>query len=102
MAMNKKIKFQKLNVNTEIWEEYYSCYSEVNKSSGKEYFNAKTNITKNTYNFKVRYIRKLEDIIFNTSQYRILYKDKIFNIINVDDKQEKRIKLTFVGDCITI
>lgn len=102
MAMNKPIKIQILNADTEEWEEYYSGYAEVNKSSGNEYFNAKTNITKNTYNFKVMYINKLEDTIFNTSQYRIIYKNKIFNIKNVDDKQEKRLKLTFVAECVTI
>jgi len=48
------------------------------------------------------YISKLEDIIFNTSQYRILYKNKNFDIKNVDDKQEKRLKLTFVAECVTI
>lgn len=102
MAMNKLIKFQELNPETEEWSDYYSCYAEINKASGKEYFNARTNITENTYNFKVRNITKLQKIPFNTSQYRILYNGNIFNIKNVDDKQEKHIKLTFVADCVTI
>lgn len=102
MAMNKFIKIEKLDPETEKWDEYYKCYAEVNKATGKEYFNAKTNITQNTFNFKVRYISKLEDTIFNTNKYRIIYKNNIFNIKNVDDKQEKRLKLTFVADCVTI
>jgi SPP1 family predicted phage head-tail adaptor len=102
MAMNKAIKIQKLNVDTEVWEDYYCCYAEVNKASGREYFNAKTNITENTFNFKIRYISKLEDTIFNTTQYRIIYKNNTFNIINVDDKQEKHLKLTFVAECVTV
>ncbi len=102
MAINKQIKIQKLDVETEEWKDYYKGCAEVNKSSGREYFNAKTKITQNTYNFKVRYIRQLENIIFNTSQYRIIYKGKVFDIINVDDKWEQRIKLTFVGDCTSI
>ena len=102
MAMNKPIKIQKLDPKTEVWQDYYKCYAEVNKSSGREYFNAKTTISQNTFNFKVRYIRQLEDSILNTSQYRIIYKDKEFNIINVDDKQEKRIKLTYVAECVTV
>lgn len=102
MAINKFIKIEKLDPETEKWYKYYKCYAEVNKATGKEYFNAKTNITQNTFNFKVRYISKLEDIIFNTNQYRIIYKNNIFGIKNVDDKQEKRLKLTFVADCVTI
>ena len=89
-------------LKTEKWDKYYEGYAEVNKATGKEYFNAKTNITQNTYNFKLRYISKLEDTIFNTNQYRIIYKNNIFDIKNVDDKQEKRLKLTFVADCVTI
>ena len=102
MAMNKPIKIQKLDLETEEWIDYYKCYAEVNKSSGREYFNAKTNITENTYNFKVRYLSQLENTIFNNNQYRIIYKNNIFKIINVDDKQEKRLKITFVADCITV
>lgn len=102
MAMNKLIKIQKLDPDTEIWQDYYGCYAEINKTSGKEYFSANTNITENTYNFKVRYIGKLEDTIFNTSQYRIIYRNKVFDIVNVDDKKEKRIKLTYVANCTTI
>ncbi len=102
MAQNKFIQIEKIDAETEEWKSYYQCYAEVNKASGKEYFNAKTKITQNTFNFKVRYINKLEDTIFNTNQYRIIYKNNVFNIINVDDKQEKRLKLTFVADCITI
>lgn len=102
MAMNKPIKIQKLDTETETWQDYYKCYAEVNKSSGREYFNAKTNITLNTYNFKVRYIKQLEDTILNANQYKIIYKDKEFNIINIDDKQEKRVKLTYVAECVTV
>ena len=102
MAINKFIRIQKLDAETEKWNDFYKGYAEVNKSSGKEYFNAKTNITQNTFNFKVRYINKLQNVIFNTSQYRILYKNKVFNIINADDKQERHLKLTFVGECVTV
>ncbi len=102
MAMNKPIIIQKLNAETEEWQNYYSCFAEVNKSSGKEYFNAKTNITENTFNFKVRYIEKLSNIVFDTTGYRIIYKKNVFNIINADDKQERHINITLVANCITI
>ncbi len=102
MAMNKLIKIQKLDPESEEWSDYYKCCAEINKSNGKEYFNAKTNITQYTYNFKVRYISKLEDIFFNTNQYRIVYKNNIFNIVNADDKLEKRLKITFVAEGVAV
>ena len=43
MAMNKLIKIQKLDPESEEWSDYYKCCAEINKSNGKEYFNAKTN-----------------------------------------------------------
>lgn len=102
MAINKYIKIQKLNPETEEFEDFYKGYAEINKASGKEYFNAKTKISENTLNFKVRFLKKLEDTIYNFSQYRIIYKNREYDIINVDDKFEKRIKITFVANCITI
>lgn len=36
MAMNKFIKIEKLDPETEDWNEYYKCYAEVNKATGKE------------------------------------------------------------------
>ena len=41
MAMNKFIKIEKLDPETEKWNKYYEGYAEVNKATGKEYFNAK-------------------------------------------------------------
>ena len=102
MAINKFIKIQELNPETEEWADYYSGFAEVNKSSGKEYFNAKTNVTQNTFNFKVRYIKKLSNIVYNTSKYRIIYNNNIFNVINADDKQERHLKITIVAECVTI
>lgn len=97
--MYKSIKIEKLNTETEEWEKYFSGYAEVNKASGREYFNAGTNITQNTFNFVTHYMNKLNDIRFNTSQYRIIYESKVFDIINVDDPKERHTKITLVGDC---
>ena len=102
MAKTKLIEFQVLDPESEEWKHYYSCCAEINKASGREYFNARTTITENTYNFKVGYIGKLENIVFNTSQYRIIYRNRIFDIINSDDKQEKHINVTFTANCVTI
>ena len=88
---NKIIKFQKLDINTEKWEDYYISekfkeeknpyvHANINKASGKEYFNARTEISGSTFNFKVRYCEALKDLIFNTEIYRIIYENKVFNI----------------------
>lgn len=95
---NQLISIQKLNNDTEIWEEYHSTHAEINKASGKEYFNASTNITSSTYNFKTRYCELLEDIQYNTALYRIVYRNRIFDIKNTDNKNLKNHELIIVGD----
>lgn len=106
---NKIIKIQKLDINTEEWTDYYISdiakkekkpwvHANINKASGKEYFNARTEISGSTFNFKVRYCEALRDLMFNTEIYRIAYDSKIFNIINVDDYQLNHNELTIVGD----
>lgn len=95
---NKKIKVQKLNADTEAWEDYYSPHAKINKATGKEYYNASTDISASTFNFSIRYCQKLDDIQYNTTSYRILYKNRIFDIKNVDNKNQKDHELVIVGD----
>ena len=95
---NKPITIQKLNNDTEVWYDYYLTHAEINKTSGREYFSAATNVTAATYNFTTRYCSLLEDVQFNTSHYRIVYNKKVFDIINIDNKNLKNHEITIVGD----
>lgn len=98
MSINKPIEIEKLNETTEEWKKYYNCQSEINKISGKEYFSSASHKTQNTFNFKIRFNKKLEDILFNYEKYRILYNNNIFKIINVDDFKLKHINLILIGE----
>ena len=95
---NKTIKIQKLNLDTEVWEDYFNAHANINKSSGKEYFNARTEISSSTFNFSVRYCKKLEDIMYETEIYRIVYDAKCFDIKNVDNFMLRNNELVIVGD----
>lgn len=99
MAKRKLIKIYKLNEETEKFE-YYNTYHtlNINKSSGKEYFNARTEISTSTLNFELRYAESLKDIIYNTQLYQIVYDGIEFNIINADNFKEQNRKITLVGD----
>ena len=96
---NIPILIQKLNVDTEIWEDYYPTHAKINKTTGKEYFAASTIITSSTYHFEVRYCEKIGEILFDTEIYSIVYKGRRFNIKNIDRKQERHTKVIFIGDC---
>ena len=98
MTFNKPIVIQKLDYETEKWSEYYSTHANINKVGGKEYTNASSNISSSTFHFKVRYCKKLEDLQYNTEIYRVLYDNRFFNIINVDNYGLKNHELTLVGE----
>lgn len=95
---NKIIKIQVLNLDTENWEDYYTCHANVNKASGKEYFNARSEISSSTFNFSVRYCKELNDVMYNTDLYRVVYDMKCFDIKNVDNFMLKNHELTIVGE----
>lgn len=97
-SYNKPILIQKLDEDTEKWNYYYSTHANVNKASGKEYFNAKTNISSSAYNFKVRYCEKLKELLFNTEIYRVVYESRCYDIKNVDRYAENKTELTIIGD----
>ena len=96
-AFNIPILIQKQDIEEEIWSDYYQTHASVNKASGKEYFNASTNISSSTYNFEVRYCEKVKEIVFDTEIYRIIYQNRIFDIVNVDRVKENDNKVTLVG-----
>lgn len=103
------IKIQKLNEDTEEWQDYYLSkeaeknnnpviHANINKVVGKEYTQASTNISHSTFNFKVRYCEKLKDVIYNTEAFRVVYDNRIFDIKNVDHFEENKTELTITGE----
>ena len=97
-VFNKLVLIQKLNLDTEVWEDYFLTHAYVNKSSGKEYFNARVEISNSTFNFSIRYSEKLKDVMFNTEVYRVVYGSRIFDIKNADNFMMKNHELTIVGE----
>lgn len=106
---NKLIKIQKMDINTEKWSDIYLSekaekennpfiHANINKSSGKEYFNARVEISSSTFNFNIRYCPMLEDILYNTQIYRIVFLNKIFDIKTADNPQLNKHDLILVGE----
>lgn len=84
----KKIK----GVSTEIWDTFYSCWSFVNSLYGSELYKSLEIQQQNVLNFTVRYSKKLD--ILNTKEYRITWKQHVFNIIAVDFHGFNKEKVT--------
>ncbi|KOC32549.1 phage head closure protein [Clostridium botulinum] len=101
---NKKIVIEKLtivttknNFDTEEWVSYATPWTSINNLYGREFWAAKAVNKEDTVIFTVRYSKKIADI--NKENYRIKFKDKIFNIIFIDNvKYENRlIKIKAIG-----
>ena len=99
MVYDKPIIIQKINEDTEKWEDLYTLHARVNKSNGSEYLSAGANQSRSTLVFEVRYFKDLEAIDFDRGSYRIVYRDHNFNITDYDDylSQHKTVKLLGVS-----
>lgn len=99
MVYDKPIIIQKINEESEEWEDLFSLHARVNKSSGSEYLNAGANQSKSNRVFEVRYFKDLEAIDDDRGSYRIVYRGRYYNITDYDDyfEQHKTIKLLGVS-----
>lgn len=100
MILNKVIQIQKLNEDTNKYENYYKCHADVNKTGGDEYLIAGVVSTKNKFTFIVRYCEELKTIQFDTQTYRIIYNGIIFNIVDADDFKQKHQTIKIIGESI--
>ncbi len=90
---NRRITIQKQEYSsdeigyqsTEL-SDFYTCWAAVKKIRGREYWAAREQHEENTLSFKVRFCRKLSEI--NKTDYFIKYKNKIYNITDIDNIQE--------------
>ncbi|GKX65645.1 phage head closure protein [Inconstantimicrobium mannanitabidum] len=69
-------------VPTDVWNAFYSCWCFINSLYGSELYKALEIREENVLNFTVRYSKNLE--VLNTKDYRVVWKDRVFNIIAID------------------
>lgn len=84
-AMRHRIKIQKSAVAVDAvgnhissWTDFYSCWAEVNKASGREYGVNPETISEDTLVFRVRWCSKISAL--NSKEYRIIYDNLVYNI----------------------
>ena len=97
MVFDRPIIMQKLNEDTESWEDYLFLHCRLNKSSSKEYLNVGAIQSTSSLIFEVRYCPLLKDVYLNTQFYRIVYDGNNYNITDYDDFQFKHKTVKFLG-----
>ena len=83
--LNHRITFQIQNLDSEEeeWNDIVTTWASINPISGREYYQAETINSDLTHKIRLRYRRGI------TPDMRILYKDRIFNIVSVINEYEK-------------
>ena len=97
---NRKIIFQNKNVEVDeignhksVWTDYLSTSSYISfQGKGEEVFLG-MEIDRSDISFTVRFQNRLKNI--NTSEYRILFEDEIYNIISTDFMNYKNRLIKF-------
>ena len=91
-AYTQKITIEKLTREydeignpVERWRAYKGTYAYMNGLSGKEYWEAATLNAENTVDFVCRWKKFFDEI--DTRNYRIVWREKIFNIKTIDNAQ---------------
>lgn len=84
---------------TEVWEEYYTNYADIDHLYGSERWNAAQISMDQSVRFVFRYHRQLDEV--KPKFYRIIYKGRPFIITFVDNphmmNEEVRIDALEVG-----
>lgn len=100
MAYTHKIEFQILaEISDEIgsqsqeWTTVFRTWASINGIGGREYYNARQTNSENDMTFRVRYSRKIADYL--TSEIRIIYNGRIFDVKHIDDYMEQHRELVF-------
>lgn len=97
--MDKRITIQKRTVDIikgvkkEVWENYYSCWSELLDLYGQEKYSAFSVKLENSIKFRCRMCNALKVLIGNTKDYRIVWNSEYYNLIFVDSKNGSKTEM---------
>lgn len=67
------------------WNDYYSCYASVSKSKTDVSVKNAEQQNFQAIVFQTRSCKKIENLINNTKEYRVIFKDTAFKILSADN-----------------
>ncbi len=99
-VFDKPILIERQDPDTEQWAPFAKLHAYINpKRSGNEVSNAGAERSTVTMSFEIPYHKDFEDLRFLTQLFRIVYRDRFFNITAVDLYEENtRNNLKITGE----
>lgn len=99
-ALNVRITFQKNTPQTDRignhtvgWQDYFTCYATVSSGTGGEKESAGIINETETIHFTVRWCSELAEV--GPTKYRIIFRNKIYDIQYVDPMGYKKNSMKF-------
>ena len=102
--LNQRIMLQRHIVNVDAignhintWEDYFSCWASVatSKLNVSEKNEAAQTLEQDRLDFIVRYCPQTSEV--SSTEYRIIFKERIYNIDHTDIMKSKKQSLKFSG-----
>ncbi len=84
-------KIDEIGNHINSWSTYYACFATISGESGSEKQEAGQIISQESICFTVRYCNLLS--FLNTKNYRVIFKDLIYNIESIDHNNYKKKSL---------
>lgn len=92
------LTIQRMDPDTEEWTDHLRLHAlQVNKAAGSESFAAGAEQYHPRLTFRLRWCQALEDLKYNTQEYRIVYRGHNFNVQDFDDYMEQHRTVQLVG-----
>lgn len=92
IIIQKRTTTKVKGVPIDQWDTFYSCWCGVNSLYGTELYKALEIQQENVLNFTVRYTKTLDKL--NTKEYRIMWGNRVFNIVATDYYSFSKEKIT--------
>lgn len=101
--MDKLIKIQIRDEETETWADWKSLLASINASGTANRFGSSESYkdggerTGQTLTFEVRYLPALE-ALRDGGLYRIIYRNRVYNLVGYDDYFERHQTIRLAGE----
>lgn len=93
--LNEKILIQKVDINKdkignhmEVWSDFFICHATISKESPIETTSSGNVWDKTKIDFTIRFSKEIKDI--NSTSYRVVFKNDIYNIKGIDHMNYKK------------
>lgn len=79
-------------IRKEVYTDFHKCWCSINSLYGNELYKALEIQQQDILNFTIRYSKNLEEL--NTKDFRIKWKNRIYNIVAIDFYNFNKEKIT--------